>query len=112
MAWLNATRMATPMTLLDFDAATATIIVGLAGGYDAANKRAILDQVASVLSLHGVDEVALDMSRVTFIDSAALGAMVAARRICESQGKRLTVRNPSIPVTRILRITFADVLFA
>lgn len=98
--------------VLDYDTATGTMIITLAGELDVSNKQVILDQVASVLPLYGLEDVALDMSEVTLLDTAALGAMISAQRICRSQGKRLLVRHPSRCVERVLRATFTDPLFS
>lgn len=98
--------------LLDYEDATGTMIITLAGELDASNKQTILDQVAAVLPLYGLENVALEMSDVTVLDTPALEAMVAAQRICRSQGKRLLVRHPSHCVEQVLRATFTDPLFS
>ncbi|MCU1690625.1 MAG: hypothetical protein JWN20_2553 [Jatrophihabitantaceae bacterium] len=97
------------MHALDYDQATGTITIALAGNCAASSRRQILDDVAGVVSLYGVREVAVDMSGVTAFDADALDAVLAAQRICRSQGKRFSLRDPSPLVIRILRATFADV---
>ncbi|MCW2602440.1 MAG: putative anti-sigma factor antagonist [Pseudonocardiales bacterium] len=97
--------------MLKYDTGTGTATIHLAGELDLANKQSIVDGVARVASMDGVRTVALDMSRVIFLDSTALGAMISARRVCASHGCGLVVRDPSQAVTRLLRLTSTEWLF-
>jgi anti-anti-sigma factor len=98
--------------MLMYDTKTATATVELAGELDLANKQVILDRVARLIGLDGVRKVALDMSAVTFLDSTALEAMIAARRICLSQGRDLVVSAASPTVARLLQLTAMDLFFS
>lgn len=52
-----------------------------------------------------VEELAIDMSAVTFIDSTALGVLFGAHCRFASAGGRLRVVDPSPTVERVLRVT-------
>lgn len=56
--------------------------------------------------------VVLDLSQVTFIDSTGLNVLVAALRSCEQNGCQLELGpEPSVQVSRVLRITGLDTVF-
>ncbi|MEU2631038.1 STAS domain-containing protein [Kitasatospora sp. NPDC007106] len=54
----------------------------------------------------------LDLSEATFIDCAALGALVAARDPAGRQGRRLVLRGAGPCVVGLLRLTGLDGYFA
>jgi anti-anti-sigma factor len=51
------------------------------------------------------DEVVVDLERVTFIDSAGIGALVDAHRHAEQVGRSLVLRSPGRTTRRILEMT-------
>lgn len=55
--------------------------------------------------------VEVDLSGVTFLDMAALGTLVAARRRLASRRAALVVRQPSPPVARVLSLSGLDRVF-
>jgi len=46
--------------------------------------------------------VVFDLGGVTFMDSSGIGLLIALRRMCQEQGKNLTVTNPSPPIKKLL----------
>lgn len=62
-----------------------------------------LDDVLSSLSSN--DDVAVNLSKVTFIDSSGLRVLVRAHKRQLGSGGRLTVLSPSEPVSRLFEIT-------
>lgn len=56
-------------------------------------------------------EVTLDLSGVTFIDGAGVGALLAARRSVIGTGGSLRLRTPHERVRRVLRLTHLEDLF-
>ncbi len=60
------------------------------------------------LMVEGAVQVAVDLSGVSFIDSSALGALVAAHRRARGLGGSLAIAGPQPPVARILELTGLD----
>jgi anti-sigma B factor antagonist len=56
----------------------------------------------------GVDTVVVDLSRVTFIDSTALGVIIGGVKRMRERDGRLVIVAGSRPVVRILDITGLD----
>jgi anti-anti-sigma factor len=82
-----------------------TALVRLRGEID----MAVCDQMRDVLvnTIVGVHppKVIVDMSRVTFMDSTGLGALVAGSRSAAANDIGFAVRNPSPFVADLLRVT-------
>ncbi len=74
------------------------------------------DDVATFATLSLDDpslrSLTLDLAAVTFMDSTGIGALVRIRNTALEVGKQLTLRDPSEPVTKVLKITGLDTLFA
>jgi anti-sigma B factor antagonist len=65
-----------------------------------------LDEVFGGMS--SVDRVALDLSGVTFIDSAGLRSILQGQQAVAAAGGALVVRAPSAPTRRLFEITGLD----
>jgi len=65
--------------------------------FELKGRRAICGEPADVLLL--------DMSGVSFIDAAGVGALIAIRNCADRAGRRVIVVNPSRCVRRILELT-------
>jgi anti-sigma B factor antagonist len=59
----------------------------------------------TITGLAGVGRIQLDLSGVTFLDSSAIGALVASGRELGENGTRLEIGPRSDIVTRVLEIT-------
>ena len=46
--------------------------------------------------------VVVDLAGVTFMDSSGVGFLIGLRRLCQEQGKTMTVANPSPPIKKLL----------
>jgi anti-sigma B factor antagonist len=79
-----------------------TAVVHVAGEVDL-DVRAELEGMLAQAGAGGRD-VVVDMSSVTFIDSAGLHALVTARRSQIAAGRSFVLRNPSSSVRGMLRI--------
>jgi ABC-type transporter Mla MlaB component len=65
------------------------------------------EEGTTVITVEGDLDLA-DMAGVEFIDSSTMRALVRAHRLFESLGLRLTVREPSRPVRRMLGLCQLD----
>jgi len=75
-------------------------VIAVEGELDLAAAGAFVAALAAVGA--GASDALVDMARVEFIDSSTMRALVAAHRLFENLGVRLTVRAPSRPVRRML----------
>lgn len=57
-------------------------------------------------------EIVVDLSRVSFLDTAALRTLIAARRRCVAAETRFALRRPSRAVETLLALTHLDQVFA
>ncbi len=78
--------------------------VSAAGEVDIATVEEFLAEVRSALDA-GATAVELDLSRVTFIDSSGLGALVRLRSEADDRGVRLELTQVPAKVSRILELT-------
>jgi anti-anti-sigma factor len=78
--------------------------VALAGELDIATAP---DLEAMVLGLcvDGAREIELDLSEVSFVDSAGLRAILSARTLCEEHRCQLLLTRPREPVQRLFELT-------
>lgn len=82
----------------------------LTGEIDASNAADITSSVGDALS-GGASSVVVDLAGVTFFDSTALGALIAAHNECVGKDVALLIRDPSPQVRRILELTATASLF-
>ena len=82
------------------------VVVFVTGALDAASYTVLRDTVAALV-LRGVDDLIIEMSACTFMDSAGLTALLEAPR----GGTHVRVRNPSAHIDAVLRmVTVATVV--
>lgn len=72
--------------------------------HQASQLRAALAEAQS----NGAKEISLDLSKVEFMDSAGLAAVVSGLKQARSKGGELYLVNPSSQVRRILELTLLD----
>jgi anti-anti-sigma factor len=65
-------------------------------------------EIEHVVQEHAVDELVLDLSDVSFIDSAGVGSLLSSRERLNVLGVRTTITRPSQPVRRVLNAAGAD----
>ncbi|MFF0388295.1 STAS domain-containing protein [Kitasatospora sp. NPDC004615] len=78
-------------------------IVRVDGEIDLDTAPALRRALAAALEAHR--EVVLDLSEVTFMDCAGLGALVRARNQADRSGRRLILRGAGRCVVRLLELT-------
>jgi anti-anti-sigma factor len=82
----------------------ALIVVTPAGDMDLAAAPSIRDILRAAVAA-GVERIDVDMGNVTFLDSSAIGVLVAAHRAAADRGIRLRLRRPGPVVRMVLEIT-------
>jgi anti-sigma B factor antagonist len=89
--------------------ATVTVF----GDVDLASTPELRDALQTALARDDIDAVVADVGGVAFLDSSALGVLVAARKAAELGGRTFTVTRPGPMVTMVLRVTgLYDILVA
>ena len=63
-------------------------------------------------SREDVDDVIVDLRKVTYIDSSGLGVLVGAHRRLKSEGRSLVLRFADPEMIKLLAITGLDQFFA
>jgi anti-anti-sigma factor len=87
------------------------VALSVRGEIDHANADELRDLVRRLLAHRRPHTMRIDLGLVTFMDSGAVGALVAAHRIAAAGGARLVVSNASPYVSRQLVIAGVDHLF-
>jgi anti-anti-sigma factor len=77
-------------------------IVTLTGEIDIA----VMSELSPLLVAE--EDVVVDLSHVSFMDSSGIAALLRAHRLQTTTGHRLLVRGAHGPVSRVLEITGAD----
>lgn len=85
------------------DGHAAAAVVRARGDIDLATAPSLRSALKAALATHR--EVVLDLSQVTFMDCAGLGALVDARNQADRCGGRLLLRGAGRPVARLLHLT-------
>ena len=81
----------------------STIVIAVRGELDASSVSTLLDVLIGVIADRDGD-VAVDLCRTDFIDSAAARALGRAGQFLVDRGRPLTVRSPSRLAMRVLTI--------
>lgn len=91
--------------------ADGLILATLDGELDLDCADTVRDSLAEVAEQGACRYLQVDASRLDFIDSYALGALVSARNTAAAVGVTLTLRNPSPPVLKAVQVTGLGHLF-
>jgi anti-anti-sigma factor len=86
------------------------VVISLSGSFtfkDHHGFRAVLDALTAARA----GRKTLDLSKVDFLDSAALGMLLIAEDETTRVGGTLTLRNPSAQITRLFELAAMDTLF-
>jgi anti-anti-sigma factor len=82
-----------------------TLRAALAGELDLADADEVRDNLAAAAQATPCRLLVVDVSRVTLIDSYALGALISVRNTAAAAGVTLNLTNPSPPVARAIEVT-------
>ena len=93
-----------PELVLTTDRDGDVAVLAVQGELDAYTAPGLEEHVAALLD-GAVKQLVLDLSPTAFLDSSGLRALLTVHRRVEAIGGRLTFRDPSEPVLRLLEIT-------
>ena len=89
-----------------------TAVVTPVGELDAYNAPELREQLHKLASDVSVELLVVDLKRVTFLDSSALGVLVGALRRMRERERDLRLVGPRPNVRRVFEITLLDRTFA
>jgi anti-anti-sigma factor len=79
--------------------------------FDFGYHKEFTDQYQSILDAGGVTEIALDFSKVSYLDSSALGMMVLFQKKAKGKSINVRIRGAKDSAKEILQIANFDRLF-
>jgi anti-anti-sigma factor len=103
--------MTQPLRVNTLPAADGRVLITLAGDVDVTTAplfKAALDEVLS----SGTDDVEIDFTDVTFMDSSGLGAVIHAHRAATGQGRTLSLGARSPVVDHLLDVSGVERAFS
>jgi anti-anti-sigma factor len=84
--------------------ADGTIVVDVRGELDFPRAGSLRDTILAKVTASRPPRVVIDLSLVTFMDSAALGALVTIQQAAADYGVAVSVANPSPFVARLIEV--------
>lgn len=87
-------------TRIDMD---GTVLLTLRGDFDSFVVDEFLDHIDALCD-EGVERIILNMRRVRFVNSSALGALIKARRTLQRLGGELAISAPSAAFTDAVNV--------
>ncbi|HEY1688818.1 MAG TPA: STAS domain-containing protein [Solirubrobacteraceae bacterium] len=81
--------------------------LALAGELDLASARG-LEQIVAEICATDAKRIVVELSKVTFIDSSGLRALLGSREICAAHGHELTLSGCTDYVRKLLELTGLD----
>jgi anti-sigma B factor antagonist len=95
---------------IDVQRSGSAAIVVVDGDVDLHSAPELRDRLALLVD-NGTDHVVVDLSGSTFLDSMALGVLLASKKRVDADGKRLAIVVSTPDVRRIFEITMLDRIF-
>lgn len=93
-----------PPFRVERDPAADAVRVRITGELDLVSEPAVVGTIEQVLVDDAAAVIVLDLSDVTFLDSAGLRALIACRNRATGQGRRMKLTVVPGPVTRLLDV--------
>ncbi|WP_334099718.1 STAS domain-containing protein [Thermotoga petrophila] len=86
-------------------------IVRVQGEIDAYNSSELKEQLRSFISTTSKKKIVLDLSSVSYMDSAGLGTLVVILKDAKINGKEFILSSLKESISRILKLTHLDKIF-
>ncbi len=81
-----------------------TALVSLSGELDHHGAAAVLDKLKACAEDGAVSTLVVDMSKVTFMDSSGIGALLGRYRTMAEKKGKMVLKNPGEQIFRLLRM--------
>ncbi|MGI6123959.1 MAG: anti-sigma factor antagonist [Acetivibrionales bacterium] len=86
------------------------LIVTIEGDIDHHTSKILKERIDSKFIIEPVKDMILDLSRVTFMDSAGIGLIMGRRQRVSSVGGKLSIINPKPEIIKMLKMSNVDKL--
>ena len=93
---------------LKLDCAEGAVTALLDGEIDHHSANSIREQIDETISRLKPSILTLDFKNVTFMDSSGIGLVMGRYRAMQSLGGRLTVKNTSLHIRKVMRLAGLD----
>ncbi|HJW34834.1 MAG TPA: STAS domain-containing protein [Holophagaceae bacterium] len=80
------------------------ILLQVEGHMDFPTHQEFQDASGKALEAPGVDRIVIDLTMVTFMDSAALGMLLLLRERADARGRKVVLRNPSPTILKLFSV--------
>lgn len=90
------------MAFLDLQHHDNVIVAILTGELTLANAQTLREALEQAITTDGVTDIALDLARVSYLDSSGLGSLIAASTRARAAGCRILLYRPSREVHKLL----------
>lgn len=94
------------------DCNESTITAFLSGELDHHCAKNIRDEIDECIEKNKPPELVLDFKNVTFMDSSGIGLVMGRYRMMQMHGGKVTVRNASLHIRKVMRLAGLDRLAA
>jgi anti-anti-sigma factor len=101
----------TPLNVQIIAESPASTVIQVSGEVDADNSAAFQHDVSDLLHSHTAGMVALDLSKLTFLGSAGIRALLACHDEAEQQGRHLSISRAHTNTLDVLTICDLSELF-
>jgi anti-sigma B factor antagonist len=96
---------------IDTSSTGEKVIVRARGQLDAYSAPALRRVLGEIHEGRSDITIVLDLSQLTFVDAAGIGALLGAKRAIVAGGGRLILESPSPAIARVFHITRIDRMF-
>ncbi len=83
----------------------SNLIFNLVGELDEHSAEIVRTRIDCTVAQNNFNDVILDLSRLAFMDSTGIGVIIGRYKLIKQKGKRLFVKNPSITVDKIFKMS-------
>lgn len=94
----------TPL-VIEFRRVLGRVVVAVKGDLDVATSQLLRQSLVDLIEGQGNLFVVIDVSRLSFVDSAGIGVLVGAHRRLRDKGGLLVLQSPSRQVASVLQAT-------
>jgi len=102
--------MAIEFKITDRKAGAKAHVVAVTGELDLFTAPTFKQRVMAPIAA-GIEQLVVDLTGATFVDSSSLGVLIGAHRRLRSRGGRLVVACDSEPIVKTFRLTGLDSVF-